>query len=70
MLIGIQFWHADHGGLYVLWYLPLLLLMVFRPNLSAAEPPPPAPGSVLTRLAGAAWRRGRPGAGSENPLAV
>lgn len=33
MLIGIQFWYADQGGVYVLWYMPLLLLLVFRPNL-------------------------------------
>lgn len=33
-LIGVQFWFADKGGIYVLWYLPLLLLLVFRPNLS------------------------------------
>lgn len=39
LLIGIQFWHADQGGMYVLWYLPLLLLMVFRPNLSERVPP-------------------------------
>ncbi len=70
VLIGIQFWHADRGGLYVLWYLPLLLLMVFRPNLTAAEPPPLAPGSGLTRLAGAAWRRVRSGATNEKSLAV
>lgn len=34
ILIGIQFWYADQGGVYVLWYLPILLLMVFRPNCS------------------------------------
>lgn len=34
LLIGLQFWYADQGGVYVLWYLPLLLLLVFRPNLS------------------------------------
>jgi hypothetical protein len=39
-LIGIQFWRADNGGVYVLWYLPFLLLLAFRPNLSAAQPPP------------------------------
>jgi hypothetical protein len=32
-LVGIQLWYADQGGTYVLWYLPLLLLLVFRPNL-------------------------------------
>jgi hypothetical protein len=41
VLIGIQFWYADQGGVYVLWYLPLLILLVFRPNLSACQPPPP-----------------------------
>jgi hypothetical protein len=39
ILIGIQFWYADQGGVYVLWYLPVLLLMTFRPNLSDREPP-------------------------------
>lgn len=38
-LIGIQFWYPDQGGVYVLWYLPFLLLLVFRPNLSASRPP-------------------------------
>jgi hypothetical protein len=41
ILIGIQFWYADQGGVYVLWYLPLLLLLIFRPNLSACQPQPP-----------------------------
>ncbi|HZY84426.1 MAG TPA: hypothetical protein VFE78_06325 [Gemmataceae bacterium] len=41
-LIGIQFWYPDRGGVYILWYLPFLLLLVFRPNLSACQPPPPA----------------------------
>jgi hypothetical protein len=39
VLIGIQFWYADRGGVYVLWYLPLLLLLVFRPNLADRRPP-------------------------------
>jgi hypothetical protein len=67
VLVAVQLWHADRGGLYVLWYLPLLLLMVFRPNLTAAEPPPIVPGSVLVRWAGAAWRRVRPGQQQQNP---
>jgi hypothetical protein len=43
VLIGVQFWYADQGGVYVLWYLPLLLLMVFRPNLTDVRPPVAAP---------------------------
>jgi hypothetical protein len=49
LLIGIQFWYADRGGVYILWYLPLLLLLIFRPNLSACQPQPPKP-DWLTRL--------------------
>ena len=41
ILIGIQFWFADQGGVYVLWYLPLLLLMVFRPNCTDRLAPMP-----------------------------
>ncbi len=33
LMIGIQFWHAHSGGLALAWYLPLFLLIVFRPNL-------------------------------------
>ena len=33
MMIGCQFWHAHGGGLCMAWYLPLLLLTIFRPNL-------------------------------------
>jgi len=29
----IQFWYADQGGIHLFWYLPLLMLLVFRPNL-------------------------------------
>jgi len=61
LLVGIQFWHADRGGVYVLWYLPLLLLLIFRPNLAAAEPPAVEPGAgFVARLARVAWGRPRP----------
>jgi hypothetical protein len=35
MMIAVQFWHGfgDGGGMYMAWYLPLLLMTVFRPNL-------------------------------------
>jgi hypothetical protein len=39
-IIGVQFWYADQGGVYILWYLPLLLLLMFRPNLSESRPLP------------------------------
>lgn len=62
VLIGVQFWYADRGGLYVLWYLPVVLLMVLRPNLTGHEPPTIEPGGgSMFRWAGSAWRRVRPG---------
>jgi hypothetical protein len=45
VLIGVQFWYADRGGVYVLWYLPLVLLTAFRPNLNGHQPPVPEAGS-------------------------
>jgi hypothetical protein len=33
VMLAAQFWHGFGGGLYMAWYLPLLLLTVFRPNL-------------------------------------
>ena len=49
VLIGIQFWFADRGGVYVLWYLPLLVLMVLRPNLAELKPVNPGPLPTLVR---------------------
>jgi hypothetical protein len=39
LIIGVQFWYADAGGIYVLWYLPLLVLLALRPNLADRQPP-------------------------------
>lgn len=55
VLLGVQFWHPDRGGVYVLWYLPLVLLMVFRPTLSAHEPPVVVSGEG--RVLRWAWRQ-------------
>ncbi len=33
VMVATQFWHGYGGGLYLAWYLPLLLLTIFRPNL-------------------------------------
>jgi hypothetical protein len=57
VLIGIQFWFADKGGVYVLWYLPLVLLLVFRPNLSDRVPPVITPETDLLRRVGQRLRR-------------
>jgi len=33
VLVGSQFWKAHNGGLFMAWFLPVLLLVIFRPNL-------------------------------------
>jgi hypothetical protein len=33
VMVATQFWHGYGGGLYMAWYLPLILLTIFRPNL-------------------------------------
>jgi hypothetical protein len=66
LLLGIQFWYADQGGVFVLWYLPYLLLLVFRPNLSSCQPSQPGDDWLarlrrrLARWLGMGVRPGRP----------
>ena len=38
IVVGTQFWYPQAGGVYLLWYLPLLLLVVFRPRLAVPAP--------------------------------
>ena len=33
LMLGVQFFQLYQGGLYLAWYLPLLILTIFRPNL-------------------------------------
>lgn len=33
IMLSTQFWHAHSGGLALAWYLPMMLLVFFRPNL-------------------------------------
>lgn len=66
VLLGIQFWFADRGGVYVLWHAPLLILMILRPTATQLVPP----GVNGVHLFG--WlRRTKPPAGVPAPgLAV
>jgi hypothetical protein len=56
VLIGLQWWYADRGGVYILWYLPFLLLLMFRPNLSDRRPPLPESDDDFVLRAGRAVR--------------
>ncbi len=33
LMLSVQFWQLHQGGLFMAWYLPLLILTIFRPNL-------------------------------------
>ncbi len=49
IVVATQFWYPQQGGVYLLWYLPLLLLVVFRPRLTHHLPHFPqhvAPGAM------------------------
>jgi hypothetical protein len=48
LMLGTQLWHAHNGGLLMAWFLPLLLLTVFRPNLE---------DRVALSVLGVGWRR-------------
>lgn len=39
LVVAAQLWYPEDIGTYVLWYLPLLLLVVFRPRLDRFVPP-------------------------------
>ena len=67
IIVATQLWYPQQGGAYVLWYLPLLLAVAFRPKLTSQTPPVivPAPseeqqlampGRMLT---GVSWFRRR-----------
>lgn len=56
VLIGVQFWYAERGGMYVLWYLPLLLIMTLRPTTADLEPLPANGPGWASRFLKARWR--------------
>ncbi|MBL8819667.1 MAG: hypothetical protein JNL58_26815 [Planctomyces sp.] len=39
LVVAAQLWYPDDIGTYVLWYLPLFLLVIFRPRLDRFMPP-------------------------------
>lgn len=50
IMLGTQFWYPQGGLLFMNWYLPLLLLTVFRPNLE---------NRVAVAALGERWNRRR-----------
>jgi hypothetical protein len=59
VMVATQFWHGFGGGLYIGWYLPLLLLTIFRPNLE---------DRIALVVLGDGWRLPRRSIGTGNGL--
>jgi hypothetical protein len=54
IIVATQFWYPQQGGAYLLWYLPLMLIVVFRPQVCHLHPQswqaaPPAPTGTIRR---------------------
>jgi hypothetical protein len=48
LMLAAQFWHGYGGGLYMAWFLPCVLLTIFRPNLD---------DRIATRVVSQKWTR-------------
>ncbi len=56
IVVATQLWYPQSGSNYVLWYLPLMLAVTFRPRLTHLVPPEAAP---LLRTARTAQEKAR-----------
>jgi hypothetical protein len=36
-IVATQFWYPNEGGVYLLWYVPLVLMVIFRPKLHLSQ---------------------------------
>lgn len=41
-VVATQFWYPHEGGIYILWYLPLVLVVIFRPRVANLPPRDPS----------------------------
>ncbi|MFO1064176.1 MAG: hypothetical protein U0892_09960 [Pirellulales bacterium] len=48
VMLAAQFWHGYGGGLYMAWFLPCVILTIFRPNLD---------DRIATRVVRPRWSR-------------
>ncbi len=49
VIVATQFWYPNEGGIYILWYLPLVLTVVFRPRLVHLARQTPAESVTVER---------------------
>ena len=73
LVVAAQMWYPDDIGTYVLWYLPLFLIVIFRPRLDRFTPPeaveresaslnvsPPTTPAATVAMSGLSFLRTRP----------
>lgn len=68
VIVATQFWYPHSGGVYILWYLPLVLLIVFRPRLSHLPPATGTPAIVVATADRAAERSGASVVAARRPM--
>ena len=59
LIVGTQFWYTQQAGTYLLWYLPLLLMVVFRPRLAHLRSPSEMEADKAADLVGLSRPTGR-----------
>jgi hypothetical protein len=57
LIVGIQFWYPREGGIYLLWYLPLMLMVAVRPKLDHLRPPDQMAETEVTRKPSQMYQR-------------
>lgn len=67
IIVATQFWYPDQGGIYVLWYLPLMLVVTFRPRLANLPVEIRETDAKITVSDGSAGSRHDPMAGLPRP---
>lgn len=58
VIVAAQLWYPADIGSYILWYLPLFLLVMFRPRLDRFVPPTIEEDTAAARLPGEASNSG------------
>ena len=58
IIVATQLWYPQQGGAYVLWYLPLLLAVMFRPKLTSQTPPVIVPAPSIEQQLASPARQG------------
>jgi hypothetical protein len=65
-VVGTQLWYEQQGGVYLLWYVPLMLMVVFRPRLAHLRAPGQAELSLEQNAVSPSKQTTPPGVGTRS----